>query len=86
MPNGPMIKLPVNEAKDRLPGLLRDAVHEEVLITRHGRPAGILIGFEDEDDWFECRLENDERFLRRIAKSRDQVTSGETIHLEDLPD
>jgi hypothetical protein len=29
-----------------------------VIITRHGKPAGILIGFESEDEWFEYRLEN----------------------------
>jgi hypothetical protein len=29
---------------------------------RHGKPAGVLIGFESEQDWFEHRLENDPRF------------------------
>ncbi|MBV8210147.1 MAG: hypothetical protein JO133_08815 [Burkholderiaceae bacterium] len=37
------------------------------MITRHGKPAGVLIGFESEDDWFECRLQHDPRFLRRIV-------------------
>ena len=79
-----MIKVAVNEAKDNLPGLLRKATREEILITRHGRPAGILIGFEDEDDWFDYRLENDERFLLRIQKSRDQASVGKTTRFEDL--
>jgi hypothetical protein len=26
------------------------------VITRHGKPAGVLIGFSSEDDWFEYRL------------------------------
>ncbi|WP_433995345.1 hypothetical protein [Bradyrhizobium betae] len=25
-------------------------------MTRHGKPAGVLIGFESEDDWFEFRV------------------------------
>jgi len=37
---------------------------KEVPNTRHGRPAGVLIGFKSEDDWFDYRLENDPRFLR----------------------
>lgn len=31
----------------------------------HGKPTGILIGFESGDDWFDYRLEHDLRFLRR---------------------
>ena len=29
----------------------------------HGKPAGVLIGFEFEEDWFDYRLEHDPRFL-----------------------
>ncbi|MGZ3311008.1 MAG: hypothetical protein ACXU9C_07800 [Xanthobacteraceae bacterium] len=39
---------------------------QEIVITRHGKPAGVLIGFGSEEDWFEYRLEHDPRFLRRI--------------------
>src|SRR5438105_4297013 len=38
---------------------LREAETHEIIITRHGKPARLLIGFETEDDWFEYRLEND---------------------------
>jgi prevent-host-death family protein len=27
------------------------AEKEEIVITRHGKPAGVLIGFESEDEW-----------------------------------
>ncbi|HKV43290.1 MAG TPA: type II toxin-antitoxin system prevent-host-death family antitoxin [bacterium] len=30
---------------------LRDAEKEEIVITPHGKPAGVLIGFSSEDDW-----------------------------------
>jgi prevent-host-death family protein len=35
-----------NKVKDGLSRFLRDSEKEEVLITRHGKPAGVLIGFE----------------------------------------
>jgi hypothetical protein len=41
-----------------------------VVITRHGKPAGVLVGFESEEDWFDDRLENDPRFLARIEEDR----------------
>ena len=56
-----MKKAALSEVKDDLSRFLRVAEKEEVLITRHGRPAGVLIGFESEDDWFDYRLENDPR-------------------------
>jgi len=34
-------------------GEIRMAESEEVVITRHGRPAGVLIGFGTEEDWFD---------------------------------
>ena len=53
------------KVKDDLSRYLKLASREEILITRHGRPAGILIGFEDEEAWFEYRLENHPEFLDR---------------------
>ena len=59
---------------------------DEVLITRHGKPAALLIGFADEDDWFDYRLEHDGRFLKRMAESREQARQGKHTALDDLPD
>src|SRR2546426_351064 len=60
------------------------AVREEIVITRHGRPAGVLIGFESEDDWFDYRIENHPDFLRQIAEARSFLQRGLGIRLEDL--
>jgi prevent-host-death family protein len=79
-----MIKVPLAEVKDALSEYLKKAAKDEVLITRHGKPAAILIGFADEDDWFDYRLEHDERFLKRITKSREQAQRGAFTRLEDL--
>jgi len=79
-----MKKAALSEVKDDLSKFLRLAEKEEVLITRHGRPAGVLIGFESEDDWFDYRLEYDPRFLARIAAARQNVKAGYGIKIEDL--
>jgi prevent-host-death family protein len=71
--------------KDDLSRYLRLAADQEILITRHGRPAGVLIGFESEEDWFEYRLENHPEFLRRIQVARVALRAGEGTRLEDVP-
>ena len=77
-------KVPLAEIKDDLSRYLREAAKEEIVITRHGKPAGVLIGFETEDDWFDYRLENDPRFLRRIEKARESLSAGRGIKLENI--
>ena len=68
--------------KDDFSRYLRLAASEEIVITRHGKPAGILIGFQSEDDWFEYRLEHHPEFLRRVSEARRSLASGEGIRLE----
>lgn len=68
--------------KDDLSRYLRLAERDEIVITRHGKPAGILIGFESEDDWFEYRLENDPAFLRRVSDARAAIRDGRGVPLE----
>ena len=77
-------EVPLSEVKDDLSRYLREAETQEIVITRHGKPAGILIGFESEEDWFEYRLENDPRFLRRIEQARNSLETGRGVRLEDL--
>ena len=79
-----MKTVPLSEVKDDLSKYLRLAEKEEVLITRRGKPAGVLIGFMSEDDWFDYRLENDPRFLERIESARRNLRAGRGIRLEDL--
>jgi prevent-host-death family protein len=73
------------EVKDDLSRFLRLAESEEILITRHGRPAGVLIGFETEDDWVDYRLEHHPEFLRRVAEARKALGEGRGVRLEDVP-
>lgn len=77
-------EVPLSEIKDDLSRYLREAETREIVITRHGKPAGVLIGFESEDDWFEYRLEHDPRFLRRIDAARRSLRAGRGVRLEDV--
>jgi prevent-host-death family protein len=79
-----MKEVSLSEVKDDLSRYLRDAEKQDIVITRHGKPAGVLIGFESEEDWFEYRLENDPRFLRRIEQARSSLRAGHGTRLEDL--
>ena len=79
-----MKRVALSEMKDDLSRFLRLAEREGVIITRHGKPAGVLIGFESEDDWFDYRLENDPRFLARIDAARRSIRAGRGVKLEEL--
>ena len=76
-------KVSLSEVKDDLSRYLREAEDREVVITRHGKQAGVLIGFASEDDWFDYRLQNDARFLARIEKARKNLRAGRGVRLED---
>ncbi len=79
-----MKQVALSEVKDDLSRYLRLAEREQVVITRHGKPAGILIGFASDDDWFDYKLENDPRFLKRIEAARESLRAGRGIPLEDV--
>ena len=77
-------EVPLSEVKDDLSKYLREASQTQIVITRHGKPAGVLIGFKTEDDWFDYRLENDPRFLDRVEKARSSIRAGRGVRLEDV--
>ncbi len=77
-------EVPLSEVKDDLSRFLREAEKAEIVITRHGKPAGVLIGFESEDDWFDYRLEHDPRFLQRVESARSSLRAGHGVKLEDV--
>jgi prevent-host-death family protein len=79
-------EVPLSEVKDDLSRFLREAETQEIVITRHGKPAGVLIGFESEDEWFEYRLETDPRFLARVDQARASLRAGHGVRLEDVPE
>jgi prevent-host-death family protein len=79
-----MKQVALSVVKDELSRYLREAESGEILITRHGKPAGILIGFASEDDWFHYRLANDPRFAKRMESARASLRAGKGIRINDL--
>ena len=78
-----MKKIALAEIKDDLSKYLRLAEEQEIVITRHGRAAGVLIGFGSDEDWFDYRLEHHPEFVRRIAEARVALREGRGVRLED---
>ena len=63
---------------------LRMAEKEDIIITRHGVPAGILIGFEDPEAWWEELLLREPRFRERVAQARNSLRDGQGSSIEQL--
>ena len=79
-----MKQVALSEVKDDLSKYLHIAEEEDIIITRHGKPAGILIGFESEDDWFDYRLEHEPAFLQRVERARKNLRAGLGEKLENI--
>lgn len=79
-----MKAVPRSEIKDDRSCSLREAEKQEIVITRPGKPAGGLIGFEPEEDRFDDRLAHEARFLRRIAQARNSLRAGRGVRLVDI--
>ena len=74
----------MTEAKNDICRIIREAEKGEIVILRHGKPAAVIVGFRDEDDWFDYRLEHDERFLKKIAAARDEIRKRKYVSLDEL--
>lgn len=74
------------KVKDDFSRYLRLASENEILITRHGRPAGVLIGFADEEAWVDYQIENHPEFIERIARAREALRAGRGTRLEEFRD
>jgi antitoxin (DNA-binding transcriptional repressor) of toxin-antitoxin stability system len=81
-----MKKITLAEVEDDFAKYLHLAEEEEVVITRGGKPAGLLIGFKSEEDWLDWELENDPRFLRRIEAARRDLQQNGGVRLEEVED
>src|SRR5438270_10834926 len=77
-------EVPLSEIKDDLSRYLHEAEKQEIVITRHGKPAGVLIGFESEDDWIEYRLEHHPRLMRSIEHARPSLPARPRDRVEGI--
>ena len=76
-----MKSLPLSEAKDRLSGLVDEAesTHEIVTITKHGRPAAVLMAAEDLESLHETLFWLSQPGVRdAIAEAEQEHATGAT--------
>lgn len=79
-----MKRVALAQAKDDLSKYVRLAAKENILVTKHGKPAALIIGFASEEDWFDYQLENDPRFLQRVETARANLRKGMGVRLENI--
>ena len=79
-----MKQVTMSQVKQELADCLKTAQRETVVITSRGKPTGVLIGFETDEDWSDYQLETDPRFLRRIQQARNSLRKGNGVPLEQL--
>lgn len=84
-----MTTVPLSEAKDRLSALVEDAerTHDIVTITRHGRPAAVLMAAEDLESLHETIFWLSQPDVREdIAEARRDRATGGSVSAADLLD
>jgi prevent-host-death family protein len=83
-----MKTLPLAEAKAQLSRLVARVAEtdEEILITRNGRPAAILISPDEYESWKETRaIQSDRELMEEIQRGlRDLKKGGRMYTLEEL--
>lgn len=82
-----MRTIALSEAKDKLSGLVEDVdtTHEIVTITRHGRPAAVLMSAEDLESLHETLYWLSRPGIRdTIAEADAAIASGDTISSDQL--
>lgn len=83
----PMRMLPLNEVKTNLSAVLDEvqASHEPVTITRHGKPAGVLVSADDMDTLLETLAWlSDRDHAAEMAEADAAVAAGETLGLDEV--
>jgi len=82
-----MRSVPLSEAKDKLSAMVEQAekTHEIVTITRHGRPAAVLMAADDLESLHETLFWLSQPGIREdVAAARRDFAAGKTISGEDL--
>jgi prevent-host-death family protein len=82
-----MKMLPLSEVKDQLSGLVEDAelTHEIVTITKHGRPAAVLMAVDDYESLQETLFWlSQPGVYESIAAARGEEAAGKTADGDDI--
>jgi prevent-host-death family protein len=82
-----MRSIPLGEAKDKLSALVDDAesTHEIITITKHGRPAAVLMSADDLESLQETVFWLSQPGIREdIAEAEREYAEGSTVSGDDL--
>jgi len=72
--------LPLSEVKIRLSAIVDGVVRrsDEVIITRNGKPAAVLISADEYDSWRETQeIKRDPDLMRQIRESEEAYKRGD---------
>jgi prevent-host-death family protein len=84
-----MRSIPLGEAKDKLSALVDDAesTHDIITITKHGRPAAVLMSADDLESLQETLFWLTQRGIRDIVDAAEkEYVDGSTVSGDDLRD
>jgi prevent-host-death family protein len=82
-----MKTMPLSEAKDKLSGLVDEAesTHEMIMITRHGRPAAVLMAADDLESLQETLLWLSKPGIAdSLVTAEQEYAAGQTVAGDDL--
>ncbi len=84
-----MQTVPLSEAKDQLSALVDDvqSTHQAVTITRHGRPAAVLMAVDDLESLQETLFWLSQPGIRDdLAEANQEIAAGGGLSSEQLRD
>jgi antitoxin YefM len=88
MAGGPMKTLPLAQVKANLSRLVDQVVErdEEIVITRNGRPAAVIVSPDEYEGWKEAQaIRSDREFVDEIRRGRQMLKrGGKVFTLEEL--
>jgi prevent-host-death family protein len=79
--------LPLSEVKARLSELVAtvEKTEEELVITRNGRPAAVLISAEEFESWKETRdIQRSPALMQEIKQGLRQLEKGQSFSFEEV--
>ena len=84
-PPHPMDPTSLSDARSRLSEIVEDVISTgaEVVITKHGRPAAVVMGYEDHESLIETlNILSDAATMTALAEAEEDVASGNLEELE----
>ena len=79
--------LPLSEVKTNLSKLVADVARreDEIIITRNGKPAAVLMSAEEYDSWKETQeIKKDPELMREIRKGLRELEKGKFKTYDNL--